>query len=805
MAKIVHNSIHDTINDLLVEAENRGVIQLKFNSESWEGDSMQVGSQLMRNFGTCGYLGLENHPSLIEKSIDFTRRYGTQFSVSRTYLASNKSDHLEDLLSSIFFNKPVITFTSTSLLHVAVLPCIIENNDVIILDQQCHVSIQTACQLLKAKGVVVDIIRHNNLEMLEDKILKYRDTSSRIWYMIDGVYSMYGDIAPILAINSLMKKYSQLHLYVDDAHGMSWAGTHGCGQIFEACLENEKTLYMTTMAKGFGVMGGIAVFPTNSWYQKVKRHGGALSYSHPIPPPVLGACIASAELHLTGEIIELQSELKHKLAFADAKFRTTDLPLISNPLTPIKFVGTGQPVVGYNLNKRILDEGFYVNIGMFPAVPIKNTGLRFTITNHNSESDISALIDALNYHYPRVLEEEGKTNNQVRKAFNLPLLSEKEVEKTQQLEPKELKVQFEDTIEKINQTTWDTLFKGKGNFDYEALKIIEEGFKGNEKEEENWESKYILISDENDNIILATFLTIGLIKDDLLSEAGISKAIEDLRKDNPYYLCSKTLCLGSFFTEGEHLYYDKTHPRVQLAVKTLIQLLLKIQHEEGVNNLILRDFSEEDEALFKIFYDEGFFKVQMPNANIISQLQDAKDTPYYELLTSKAKRNIRKEVLQYEDQLDFEIKDKLTNEELDLFYSLYNQVSIKNYDINIFPYPYKLFQVINEKENWEFGILRVKETGRIIGMCVCYLSGESYITMLIGIDYTFNESYNSYKTILYKIVLHAREKNFKNLYFGFSADFEKKKLGAKQISKYAFLTSKDQFSFEIIENTNSNN
>ena len=803
MAKIVHNSIHDTINDLLIEAENRGVIQLKYTSDQWDGNTMQVGSKLMRNFGTCGYLGLENHPNLIEKSIDFTRKYGTQFSVSRTYLASKQSDYLEYLLSTIFFNKPVITFTSTSLLHVAVLPCVVETRDVIILDQQCHVSIQTACQLLKAKGTVVEIIRHNNLEMLEQKILKYRDTSSKIWYMIDGVYSMYGDIAPIDDLNELLKKYPQLHLYVDDAHGMSWSGTNGCGQLFEACLANEKTLYMTTMAKGFGVMGGIAVFPSQAWYDKVKIHGGALSYSHPIPPPILGACIASAELHLTGELNVLQNSLRQKLQFADDKFKATQLPLVSNPDTPIMFVGTGQPVVGYNLNKRILDEGFYVNIGMFPAVPIKNTGLRFTITNHNTESDIEALIDALSYHYPLALAEENKTNNQVRKAFNIPLIEEYSSEELIVNQKVNIKIQREHSIHNINGEEWDGLFKGKGNFDSAALQVLEEGFSDNPNLEDNWQSQYIILRDEKNNIIAATFLTIGLVKDDLLSESGISQAIEEIRKDDPYHLCSKTLCLGSFFTEGEHLYYDKQHPLYFQAIQELVQLLLHIQQEEGINNLILRDFSEEDNELFKLFYDEGFFKVQMPNANIIDTLQEQKEKDYLDLLSSKARRNIRNEVLKNQELLEFEIKSKLTEEELALFYSLYSQVSTKNFDINIFPYPYKLFKTINGHKDWEFGILRVKESNKIIGIDVCNLNADSYVTMLIGIDYSFNETYNTYKTMLYNIVLHAREKNYQKLFFGFSADFEKKKLGAKQIAKYAFITSKDQFSFEQIENIHS--
>lgn len=803
MAKIVHNSIHDTINDLLIEAEQRGVIQLKYTSDEWSGDTMSVGNKLMRNFGTCGYLGLENHPTLIEKSIEFTQKYGTQFSVSRTYLASKHSEHLESMLSTIFFNKPVITFTSTSLLHVAVIPSVIETKDVIILDQQCHASIQTACQLLKAKGTTVDIIRHSNLEMLEQKILKYRDMCSKIWYMVDGVYSMYGDIAPIEALNQFMIKYPQLHLYVDDAHGMSWSGTNGCGQIYEACLQNGKTLYMSTMAKGFGVMGGIAVFPGMDWYQKVKIYGGALTHSHPIPPPIMGACIASAELHLNGEVIKFQQSLRDKLAFADLKFKETQLPLISNPDTPIKFVGTGQPIVGYNFNKRILDEGFYVNIGMFPAVPIKNTGLRFTITNHNSNQDISDLIDALAYHYPLALVEEEKTNNQVRKAFNLPLLSENETDELVSVEKPLFTVQREKTIKRIDKQTWDKLFMGKGNFDYEGLQIIEEGFSSNEKIEENWESEYILIRDQKEKVVLATFFTKGIVKDDLLSEAGISKSIEELRKEEPYYLCSKTLCLGSFFTEGEHLYYDKQHLLYKDAVHLLLQLLLKTQQDEGINNLIIRDLSDDDHELFKLFYDEGFFKVQMPNANIISNLQGEKDKEYIELLSPKARRNIRSEVIKHFDVVTFEIKKTLSEKELHLFYSLYTQVSTKNFDINIFQYPFKLFQKINESTDWEYGVLRVKDTKEIIGIIVSNINGDSYIPMVIGIDYRSNEVYNTYKSILYQTVLHARSSNFNKLFFGFSADFEKKKLGAKQTRKFAFVTSKDQFSFEVLENIQS--
>ncbi len=120
--------------------------------------------------------------------------------------------------------------------------------------------------------------------------------------MIDGVYSMYGDVAPIDEINVLMAKYDKLYLYVDDAHGMSWSGNYGCGRLFTKTLKNKKTMYVTTMAKGFGAMGGIGVFPSKAWYDKLILHGGPLAYSHPLPPPMMGAAIGSAHIHLSPEI-----------------------------------------------------------------------------------------------------------------------------------------------------------------------------------------------------------------------------------------------------------------------------------------------------------------------------------------------------------------------------------------------------------------------------------------------------------------------------------------------------------------------
>lgn len=793
MAKINHHNFVDTINDVLNEAKKRGVMRLEYNDDNWEGSHMRVQDRTMVNFGTCGYMGLESHPKIIDKTIEFTRNYGTQFSVSRTYLTDKKSHYLEDLLAEVFNKHPVITFTSTTIAHMSVLPIVVRHNDVIILDQQAHISIQTAAQLMLPKGVKIEVIRHSNLEMLEHKIKQLRDKHEKIWYMIDGVYSMYGDIAPIDEINELMTRYPQLHLYVDDAHGMSWYGKNGCGRIFKEASENKRTIYVTTMAKGFGAMGGIAVFPDRKWYEQVISHGGPLSYSHPLPPPMLGAAIGSAEIHLTGEIETIQDSLREKLEFTSELLNQTQLPVISHPGTPIFYVGTGQPNVGYNFNKRILDSGFYVTLGIFPGVPVKNTGLRFTVTNHNSMDQIESFVEALNYHYPQSLEEEGKSFNDVRKAFKLPLIEE--VNEKESIE--DLIVETFDSILQIDRSVWDECYLDKGNFDWNALSYLEEAFSGNDLPEENWEFKYILVKDESGKIILATFLTAGIFKDDLLSHPSVSEKIEALRRTDKYYLCSRMLVMGSLFTEGDHLYLDRNKAAWRRAVNLMVEEGFRIQHVLKCNTFMLRDFDVNDHEISNVFHDLGFFQLKMPNSFIIEGLQDKVGKDYLELLSAKGRRNVKQEVIKHFNSFEFKTYETLSEHQIRKLQLLYENVANRNLSVNLFNYPKKLFQVIGNAQNWEFHILENKEKEEQAIIC-CYKGNHSYFPIIIGVDYSHKEV-SSYKQLLYRTVIFAREIGYQKLHLGITADTEKKKLGARLYSKVAYASVIDQFNMESID------
>lgn len=797
MAKIKHNNIIDTINDIVNQARENKVSHLYDDSDQWAGRYIEVDDRKLINFGTCGYLGLEVNQQLIDKSIDLTKRYGTQYSISRALMTSKTNRELEEKLELIFDHHKTIIFSSTSLAHVAVIPIVVDTTDYIILDQQTHVSIQTATQIMASKGVPVDVIRHNNLEMLERKIQQNRDKYSKIWYMIDGVYSMYGDVAPLDELNELAKKYPNLYFYVDDAHGMSWSGKNGAGCVFEKFKTNDKTILATTMAKGFGSLGGIIVFPNEATYNRVIIHGGALSYSHPIAPAVIGASIASADIHLSDEIYKLQDELQGKISYCNELLKDAIFPVLSEPNTPIYFIGTGQPNVGYNFNKRILSEGFYVNIGLFPAVPVKNTGLRFTITNHITKEDIKAFVDALKHHYPKALKDEGKTVNNVRKAFKLPLIEE---EKNIPLLKSNIKTTIYRSIIEIEKETWNSFFIDKGNFDWDALFVIEKGFSNNKLPEDNWVFYYILIEDINTNkVVLATFFTAGLFKDDLLSPPSTSKAIEATRITDRYYLCSRTLMLGSLLTEGDLLYLDKNNLLWKEAILKLINTAFELQDTEKANSLILRDFTANEVELENIYYKLGFIKMKMPNSNIIHFKENIK-TDYIEELTTRSRRGIRYDVIKYSHNFKSIISNKLSTQELEIVYELYKQTAKANFGINIFNYPFSFFEEIQVNKNWEFFILT--NDNQIAAVLCCYINNKTYSPLIMGIDYLKEEDCSFYKQIMYQVVISAKNRGYKKIFFGFSADTEKKKLGAKQIAKNAFVNIIDHYNLETIDKIN---
>ncbi|TRW99018.1 aminotransferase class I/II-fold pyridoxal phosphate-dependent enzyme [Flavobacterium gawalongense] len=801
MAKIKHNNFIDTVDEVISGAKKEGVLHLYAEDQILNGRTLQIKGKKMFHFGTTGYLGLEQDIRLKEAAIEAIQHYGTQFPLSKTYISNPLYNELESKIEKMYGIPPIITKNST-LGHLAVIPTVVRDEDGVILDHQVHWSVQNACQLLKIRGIPVEMIRHNNLNMLEDKIKYLATRCNKIWYMADGVYSMLGDFAPIPELMELCKKYPQLQLYFDDVHGMSWRGKNGTGYVLDILKSlPDNVLLFGTLSKTFGASGATLLCTDNRLREKIKNFGGPLTFSAQLEPASVAAAIASADIHLSPEITSLQCDLSEKIEYFKSLLEKTALPMIALNNSPVFFLGTAMPLTAYKMVQRLFKDGFYVNPAIYPAVPIKNTGIRITLSRHNQKEEIKELVEAMEYHFPKALEESGNSQHKVNKAFGIV----ETVSTVGNLEPKtNLKLQYETSIEKINKQNWNELLGKQSIFDWEGLSFLENAFTNMNCPESNWDFHYYLITDKKGTPLVATFFTYGLWKDDMLAAESISLQLEEKRKQNPLYLTSKVLGMGSLFTEGDHCYINKTHPLAEEAIILLLEQVETLYHQLNADMLVLRDF-EEDEQWNRIFHNQGFLKINMPETCIIQNNKWESVEEFSAALSSRSRKHFMKEILPFEQAFDIVIKDQLTNEESEQAYKLYQNVKNNNHAINTFTYPIEVFQKMESNPQWEFILLYLKNkekeeiTKPLVGILFCYKNTEhTYVPALIGMDYSYAKEFQLYRQLLFQGIKRARELNLNKIDFGVSATFEKRKLGASIIPKVAYIQARDNFSMELM-------
>ncbi|MDP1665235.1 MAG: aminotransferase class I/II-fold pyridoxal phosphate-dependent enzyme [Methylobacter sp.] len=382
---------------------SHGLAQRTTEDEAFNGRTICLNGRHVLNFALCSYLGLEQDFRLKRGTIDAVTRYGTQFAISRAYMSATPYMELEAQLEELFGGHVLATPTTT-LGHIAALPVLIQKGDAIIIDQMAHNSMQTAAKLLQAEGVPVETLLHCNLELLEERIIALGKRYRHIWYLTDGIYSMFGDLAPVKELGTLLNRYEQLHLYFDDAHGMSWIGKHGRGYVLDCLPIQERMVVATSLCKAYAAGGGALIFPNAQMHRHVKNCGGPMIFSGPIQPPMLGAALASARIHLSPEIDCLQQELQDRIALCNRLLQVYEIPVGCSSQSPIFYIKLGLPDIAGDMVKSLLDEGFYTNHAVYPAVSRRKSGIRFTLTRHLSFEDIHGLIAAIARNLPKVLE-----------------------------------------------------------------------------------------------------------------------------------------------------------------------------------------------------------------------------------------------------------------------------------------------------------------------------------------------------------------------------------------------------------------
>jgi 7-keto-8-aminopelargonate synthetase-like enzyme len=404
--------------DIYESFEWQQVVQMPVTQTSLDSSNIQIYGKDAISFGSCSYLGLHKDERIIEAGIKAVRENGTIYSSSRSFTYIDLVDEFDDALTQVF-GAPTIASMKTTLADLSAIPTLVLPEDIVLIDQQAHATLQSIVLIPKAMGTVVDRIMHNDLNHLETKIKYYsKSCKGKIWFFCDGIYSMYGDAAPITEIISLLDKYDNLYLYIDDAHGMSWTGPNGAGYVSKYLpLGHPKVVMVTSLGKGFGIGGGALICPNEKIRGWLKKVGLTNVFCTQLPNYMLGSGIESAKIHLTNEIYTLQDTLKTNIEFFVETCRKQDVLVHNYSETPIFYMLLGSHYIAIELNMRLRKKGFYGNLGIYPAVSHKNSGIRISITSDHSKNEIENLISTYSTVLLEILEENGLTLNHFKESI----------------------------------------------------------------------------------------------------------------------------------------------------------------------------------------------------------------------------------------------------------------------------------------------------------------------------------------------------------------------------------------------------
>jgi 7-keto-8-aminopelargonate synthetase-like enzyme len=389
LRRFQHSAAHvrdAKLSRLLVEARAR------------DGEEIVVDGAKLINFGSCSYLGLGADRRLIEAAKEAVEAFGTSYSSSIAYTAVGLYAEVRARLERMVGARVVLAPTTT-LAHLSALPVLIRPGDLALVDAFAHSSVQLATQVLVSSGVEVELVPHSDIPSLELKLGEaFGRGVSRVWYIADGIYSMGGDQAPFGRLRALLDRFPDLWIYYDDAHGFSWAGRHGRGVAVESGGWHPRLVMAAGLSKSFGTLGGIVAMQDDDLAERVELCGAPLSFGGPIPPAMLGASVASADIHLSDEHDRLRAGIDARVALVRALAGDLEIPLVSRDRSPIAFVEIGGMETMMGIVARMKEAGYYVNGAMWPVVPQGHAGVRFTVTNGLGLDQIAAMMEELARH-----------------------------------------------------------------------------------------------------------------------------------------------------------------------------------------------------------------------------------------------------------------------------------------------------------------------------------------------------------------------------------------------------------------------
>lgn len=335
--------------------------------------------------GSNNYMGLANHPEMIEAAKKAIDDYGTGCTGSRFMNGTlDLHEKLEDELAAFMRKDLALTFTTGYMTNLGTIQGLTKKREYVISDEFNHASIVDACRLSRAETLVY---KHNDMEDLE-RVLKSVPLKKGKLIVTDGVFSMEGNIAKVPEMVELAQQYNA-RLMIDDAHGVGYLGERGIGTVDHLKCMKDVDLIVGTFSKSFASVGGFAI-GDEEVIEYLKHHARSFIFSASIPP----AMVASARKAIT--LIEKGDELRERVLKNAIMFREGlnergfETGYSETPIVPVLI---RDEMLTFKMWRQLLDAGVYTNPVRAPGVPRGRELLRTSLMATHSEQDINEALD----------------------------------------------------------------------------------------------------------------------------------------------------------------------------------------------------------------------------------------------------------------------------------------------------------------------------------------------------------------------------------------------------------------------------
>jgi glycine C-acetyltransferase len=340
------------------------------------------------NLASNNYLGLANHPKLVEASIEAARKYGAGSGAVRT-ISGTMTLHveLEERIAAFKNVEACVVFQSGFAANSGTVAAVLTPEDHIISDELNHASIIDGCRLSKAK---IHVFAHRDVSAAEQKLASLEGASGRKLLITDGVFSMDGDIGPLADLTTLAERYGAI-MMVDDAHSSGVLGRNGRGTVDHFGLHGRVDIQVGTLSKAVGVLGGY-VCGSRDLIDYLHHRARPFLFSTSHPPAVAAACLAAFDiLEREPERIDTlwSNTRRFQAGLRAAGFST------GNSETPITPIIVGDAAKAFEFSRALFDEGVFATGIGFPTVPQGKARIRTIVTGAHTTKQLDDALEAI--------------------------------------------------------------------------------------------------------------------------------------------------------------------------------------------------------------------------------------------------------------------------------------------------------------------------------------------------------------------------------------------------------------------------